>query len=328
MAALPFSSLNLNLLLALDALLETRSVRRTAGRLGVTQSAVSHSLRELRAALGDELLVRVGNGMLPTPRAEAIAAPLREALATLRRVVEHEARFDPAGSARRFVVATTDALAVAVFPALVGLVRASAPRADLAFVALEWAAVERRLAAGEIDLAVGPGPAGPGLEAAPLFATDFVVLARADHPALGGRLDLDTYCALPHALVAVTGSGPGVVDEALAKLGRARRVALRVPYFLAAPALLSQSDLLLTLPRVTAEHFVARYALTLYELPFALPAGVISMAWHRRYARDEGLAWLRARVGEAAKGLPPPAPARGARRAPPARAGRGRARAG
>jgi DNA-binding transcriptional LysR family regulator len=298
--AQPFSSLNLNLLVSLDALLETRSVRRTAERLGVTQSAVSHSLRELRAALGDEILVRSGNAMLPTPRAEAIAAPLREALSTLRRVVEHEAGFDAAGSARRFVVATTDALAVAVFPTLVARVCAGAPRAELSFVPLERGSIERRLAAAEVDLAVGVVPPASGLEIEPLFGSGFVVLARADHPAIGRRLDLDTYCRLPHALVAVTGHGPGVVDDALAKLGRSRRVVLRVPYFLAAPPLLAQSDLLLTLPRVVAEHFAALYPLKLYEPPVALPAGGgIAMAWHRRYARDGGLAWLRARVAEA-----------------------------
>jgi DNA-binding transcriptional LysR family regulator len=294
---------NLNLLVALDALLETQSLRRAAERLGVTQSAMSHTLRQLRELLGDPLFVRSGNQILPTPRAEELAAPLHQALASLLQVVEGGGGFDPATSTRRFVIATSDALAVSMLPPLVADIRERAALVDLSVVPIDPGRIDAQLAAGEVDLVLGVGREHPGTLIEGLVPADFAVLARKDHPGIGRTLDLETYCRLPHAMVTLSGHGPGPVDDALAKLGRSRRVVVRISYFLAAPVIVAKSDLLLTMPRMTAEHFAALHPLTLHEPPFELPTGRISMIWHERFKADPGLGWLRDRVRAAARAV-------------------------
>jgi DNA-binding transcriptional LysR family regulator len=287
--------LNLNLLAALDALLDERNVRRAAERLGVTQSAMSHTLRQLRELFGDPLLVRSGNRMLPTPRAEAVRRPLRQALLQLQAVVGDEAEFVPATAQRRFTLAASDAAAMTVLPVLIARLAAEAPGVDLDVVPVDRAMLPAQLEAGEIDVALAPdGGEAPGVHRQGLYPTEFAVLARADHPGIGPRLTLDAYCRLPHALVVVTGHGPGLVDVALAQQGRQRRVALRIPYFLAAPVVLMGSDLLLTVPRDAAERFAERFALRVDDPPLPLPTGMVSMLWHERFARDPALVWLRA----------------------------------
>ncbi len=315
MAAATISALNLNLLVALDALLATLSVRRAAERTGVTQSALSHSLAKLRAMFDDPLLVRDGNRMLPTPLAEQIAGPLHQALLSLGRIVSQEASFEPARSARSFTLAASDALAVTALPRLLQRVRAAAPHVTLTLLSLdarvrrpapdepglpEPGSLATRLASGEVDLALGPMRPHAELERQPLFDSEFVVVSRRRHPGIGKRLDLDTFCALPHAIVSAGGVGTSIIDQALAKLGRDRHIVVRVPYFLAAPALVAQSDLLLTVPRFVGEHFGAHYRLALHEPPLALPAGRIGMLWHRRFSADAAHRWLRAQVAEAA----------------------------
>lgn len=296
---------NLNLLVALDALLETRNVRRASERLGVTQSAMSHSLRKLRALLGDPLFVRSGNQMLPTPRAAELAAPLHHSLASLQHILGGEGGFAPERSERRFVIATSDALSVSLLPAVVADVRERAPGVELAVAPLDPTRIDAQLAAGDVDLVLGMGRNRTGTRVEGLFRAGVVVLARKDHPGIGRKLDLDTFCRLPHAMISVTGAGPGAVDEALAALGRSRRVVLRIAYFLAAPVIVAQSDLLLLLPRMTAEHFAALHPLTLHEMPLELPAGMVSMIWHERFAEDTGLSWLRDRVRAAARTMVP-----------------------
>ncbi|MEZ4298625.1 MAG: LysR family transcriptional regulator [Polyangiaceae bacterium] len=297
----PLRDLNLNLLVVLDALLETRSVRRSAERLGVTQSALSHSLRQLRELLADPLFVRSGNQILPTPRAAAMAAPLHQALSALRLVVEGGGGFSPERSTRRFVLATSDAVAVSLLPSLVADLRQRAPQSELSVVPIDAGRIDAQLAAGDVDLAIGPGREHTGTLVEALYPADFAVLSRRGHPEIGARLDLDTYCRLPHAMIAITGQGAGPVDDALAKLGRSRRVVVRIAYFLAAPPVVAQSDLLLTLPRMTAEHFAAQAPLSLHAPPLPLPEGKVSMIWHERFKADPGLAWLREQVRRAGK---------------------------
>ena len=292
----PLRDVNLNLLVALDALLSTRSVRRASEHLGITQSAMSHSLKKLRELLGDPLFVRSGNQILPTPRAMELATPLHQALASLQHLVSGGGGFLPERSDRRFVIATPDALAVSLLPALIVDVQQRAQGVELVVTSLDAARIDAQLAAGDVDLVIGIARDRAGTQVEGLFESDLVCLARRDHPGIGAKLDLDTFCRIPHAIVSFTGHGPSAVDEALSRMGRSRRVVLRIGYFLAGPAIAAQSDLLLTLPCMLAEHFAARYSLTLYDLPFKLTAGRISMIWHERFAEDPGLAWLRDRL--------------------------------
>lgn len=297
------AQLNLTHLRALDALLAQRSVTRAARTLGVSQSAVSHALRGLRETLGDALLVRGRGGMVPTARAEALAGPLHRALRDLEAALDGRPAFDPKTSTRTFRLALGDGFAATLVPALLGQLRQRAPAIDLDVRAPVMASAARGLEGGDVDLGFGVGlPDAPAIRTRVLADDGFACLVRADHPAVGDHLDLDTYCALPHALMSPTGSGPGVVDDVLATLGRSRRVAFRTAYFLAAPLVVASSDLVLTGPRSQLARFAQLGPLRLLEPPVALPTFQVRMLWHERVHEDPAHRWLRATVVEAAQG--------------------------
>ena len=302
----PLSQLNLTHLRALDALLSERSVTRAAHRLGLSQSAVSHALRGLRETLGDALLVRGRGGMVPTRRAEALAAPLQRALHDLEAALSATPGFEPTTSHRTFTLATPDGFALTLLPHLLTILRAEAPHIDLDVRPPQMGQPAAPLESGEVDLAVGVGlDAVPGVRTRVLQDERFACVARADHARVGDTLDLDTYCALPHALMSPTGSGLGVVDRALAALGRSRRVALRIRSFVAAPLVVAGSDLLLTGPRAQLRAMVALAPLRLFEPPLALPGFHVRSYWHERVQDDPAHRWLRAvvvRAHEAAVG--------------------------
>ena len=296
--------LNLNLLVALDALLAARNVRQAAVRCGVTQSAMSHTLRQLRALFGDALLVRSGNHMLATPRAESLEQPLRQALRTLSAVIDGEGPFEPATATRRFTIAASDGVVATALPPFLTLLAAEAPGVDLEVVPVNRAAAAGQLASGEVDVVIAPTPStAAGLRSLALYQSEFAVVARADHPGIGAELDLDTYCRLSHMLVTLAGRGPGLVDEVLANRGLSRRIALRIPYFIAAPSLLVDCDLLLTAPRQVAERLAHQLPLRVFPTPFQLPRGTISIQWHERFDTDPASRWLREALRRATSGM-------------------------
>ena len=289
--------INMNLLLALEALLAEVSVTRAARRVHVTQSAMSHNLAQLRELLGDPLLIRGRGGMALTPRAEALVAPLQLGLRQLQRALSEEAGFDPASTTRGFTLAMGDFVAVLLMPALLERLRTAAPG-----ITLEVAAIDRRrapelLESGEQDLAVGVRfEAAPGLVVDPLISQRFVCVVREGHPEIAGSLSLAQYERWPHALVGTRRDDSAVVDAALRKLGRTRKVALRVPYFLAAPVMVATSDLILTTAHLVAEHFARMYPLQVLPPPIDLPPFGIDAVWHERFDRDPAHRWLRGQV--------------------------------
>lgn len=286
------SELNLNQMGALDALLTECNVRRAAQRVGVTQSAMSHALRQLREALGDPLLVRSGNRMIPTPRAEAIRIPLHHALVDLHAAVATRPRFEPETSQRRFTIACSDAVAVTLIPALARRLARAAPH-----VALELRdppdGVAELLESGELDLLISPiRPRAPGMKARALYTSGWTVVCKRRHPHLDRPLDLDLYCELPHAIVG-RGRGPGVVDDALGKLGRSRRITLVIPYFMATSAILERTEHLITLPEGLARQLVRGRRLEPHDCPVRLPTGRVHAIWHERFDQEPGARWLR-----------------------------------
>lgn len=291
---------NLNLLLTLDALLEERSVTRAAARLGVTQSAVSHALRQLREQLGDRLFVRARGAMAPTPRALALAGPLRQGLRALQQAMEDAPEFDPARSRRRFVLATTDLVAATVSPALVARLREEAPGVELEIVPAESTGLGEALEVGEVDAALVPAYEGLGaLERRKLFDETFSCLVREGHPGVGRRLSLKRYCALDHALIRPTGEGQSVVDPLLEERGLSRRVTYRVRYFAAAPFVIARSDLILTAPTRLCRLFAEALPLRVLKPPLPLPPFAIYAYWHPRWRADPGHRWLRAQLASA-----------------------------
>ncbi|QXI30565.1 LysR family transcriptional regulator [Pseudomonas vanderleydeniana] len=288
-------NLDFNLLKTLDALLDERSVTRAADRLSLTQPAVSGMLNRLRESFGDPLFVRTQRGIVPTPRAEQLAAPVKRMLADVQAMLQPRA-FDPATASMTVKLASTDYALRAVVVPLLSALREQAPNIQLAVTPVEPTALHAQLDRGDIDLAlVTPDQVVPGLHGAPLFEERYVCVMRADHPeARNGSLTLERFCALDHALVSSSGGAfRGVTDEALARIGRSRRVTLSVTSFLILPDILLTSDLVAVVPRRLAVNLSG---LRIMEPPVEIPGFSKMLAWHERTDRDTGQQWVRERL--------------------------------
>ena len=305
-AAVALAGVDLGLLLALDALLEARNVTHAAQRLGISQPALSARLARLRELLGDPLFVPAltGRGVVPTPRAADLQGELARLLAQLRRMLESPAAFDPARTRRTFVIALHENPAATLLPGLVPRVIAAAPGARMAFVG-PGLDIQDRLENGSVDLLVaGPDRAAGTLIRRTLFKDEFVTAQRRGHPRGAGPLALDEFCTLDHLLISADGgSFQGLVDVALAALGRTRHVAVSVQSYAPVPAVLATSDCVCTMPR----RFFARHAaqLDLFPPPVPLEHIRILALWHARSQVDQGHAWLRNEVYAAATQDPP-----------------------
>lgn len=288
------AEIDFGLLLALEALLRERNVTRAASRLNIGQPALSARLNRLRQIFADPLFVPAasGRGVVPTGRAVELQTELADVLGKLRRMVEGPAVFDPARSQRTFIVAIHENPAVTLAPGLVARLTAVAERARLALVHPARDVVDQ-LERGEIDILVtGADRAHGELMQRPLFEDGFLSAQRKGHPRGNGPLDLDRFCALDHLLISADGGGfSGLVDDALAALGRSRRVAVSIQTYALAPVILAHSDCICTLPR----RFLFRFAneLDLTPPPLDLPPARIVALWHPRNQEDKGHAWLR-----------------------------------
>ncbi|TSD85167.1 LysR family transcriptional regulator [Mycobacterium sp. KBS0706] len=287
--------IDLNLLVAFDALMAERSVTRAGARIGRTQPAMSAALARLRALLRDELFVRGPQGLQPTPRALDLAEPLSGALAQIQRTLDFTRTFDPASSAATFTLGLSDHPAFLLLPKLVTALQAAAPGAVLrvrGFTARDDAV--RVLDAGEADATIGVPvtPAGRILSR-PLFEERFVCVLRRGHPAAGRPLDLDRFLALPHLLVSPEHEQFGLVDAALAKQGLKRRLGLTLPQTYAAPAVVAQSDLIATLMHGVVAASGHAGALCLLPPPLDLPPVPFVLSWHRRNDAHPAQRWFR-----------------------------------
>lgn len=294
--------MDLNLLLALHALVEEASVSRAAARVGVTQPAMSRSLARLRDHLGDALLVRTGRGMRRTPRASSIAAPLRQLLVELDAVVGARPSFDPASSRRTFDVATPDYGATVLLPPLLERLARLAPGVGVRIHPVPDD-LGSALEAGSVDVAVVPRRAeAPGLVWSRLFSERFVCLARRGHPKIRQQLTLDVYCRLGHVVVAPTGRPGSPVDDLLTRRGRARRIACQVPNFLVAPLVVAGSDLVVTAPERISARF-GDLGLATYPPPIEVPGFTIHVGWHERFRAEPAHTWFRGLVTELGREL-------------------------
>jgi len=303
MRRVDLSNFNLNLLLALDGLLSQRSVTAAAKRVRVTPSAMSHSLAELRDLLGDPLLVRSGRGMVLTPRAEALVTPLHTLLMDAERLLGGGATFDPATTARRFVIAATDFLATLLMPALLEAAAREAPGTSLEIVPSSRRGNAWLLETGDVDLALGAiVDDAPGIRRMDVLTEGFACAARKGHPRINGALDLDSYVQTPHLLITLgDDTGPTWIDQALTKLGRRRQVAARVRYFMAAPLIVARSDLLLTGPSMLVRYFAELVPLQVLRPPIDLPTYPEEAYWHQRFDEDPAHTWLRNLVTKTAR---------------------------
>lgn len=291
--------LDLNLLVALDALLTERSVTRAAARIGIGQSAMSHNLARLRSLFGDELLTRGADGMHPTPRALALADPVRVVLSRIESLVSREERFDPATAERLFRIGLPDSIEVLLGPALLAYLCAAAPAIRLRLYSTDRLRLLDELDADRLDLGIGIGafPEGKTHHKQRQIATDtYLCMFNADRVGLSPPISLEDYVRLPHVLTSLREGERGVVDEALAKLGQKRTVALTTPRFVVVPFLVSRAAVITTMHARLARFFAATLGLALSPAPVELPEVSVSLLWHASYDEDPAHIWLRRTV--------------------------------
>ena len=306
-------TLDLNLLKVFDVVMSERSLTRAAEQLALTQPAVSNALRRLREALGDELLVRKGRTLEPTPRGQALWPAVRTCLQQLQESITPPT-FDPATATSTFVLTMADATAAEMMPGLLGVITAQAPGVSLRVVPLTTRDPRTLLEGGHADLAVGHFPAvladltaraqageNANFLHHRLFSGDYVCVMRRDHPLAASPLTLERFCAARHMLVSFSGRPYGFIDEALATLGQSRRVVLTVNQFFTAGKVVAQSDVLTVLPRHFVEVTGFAHALVQRELPFPVQPIHVDGLWHLRKDGDRAHAWLRTRIAELAE---------------------------
>lgn len=306
-----FGAFDLNLLRVFDALMRERSVTRAGEQIGLSQPAVSQALNRLRGVLDDQLFVRRGPEMLPTPRADELAPVIRNALAEVERALTGDRRFDPATAQRSYTLIGADFVSLLVMPPLFARVSHAAPGVRIRLVDTARGEVERLLQEDAVDLAIEPALVVPEwVSRERLFDSPFLVIAARDHAELaaagvapGEAIPLDLFCRLPHAIRTVDGSLSGWLDEALAQAGRERRVVLGLPHFAGVALAVAQSDLIAALPAQFARAAAEPLGLAIYRAPVAAGVPEISMYWHGRHDRNPAHQWLRGLVRDVVAGF-------------------------
>ncbi|MGK4000741.1 LysR family transcriptional regulator [Sorangium sp. So ce1024] len=303
------SAIDVNLVIALDALLQERSVTLAARRVGLSQPAMSHALTRLRELFSDPLLIRVGRQMALTSRAEAMIPQVAAIVHDLAGLFGGAApTFDPATSDRAFRIAATEYVELLLLPQLNAALAQGGPRLALHLLPLDGRAVDA-LRSGEIDLAIGafpPDSLPSDLRRTPLFDDRFAGLARVSHPTARGLVDLATYAALPHAITSrprahgAHGALDGTADDLIAARGVSRREVMVVPHVFLLPHVIAASDLVATVAARLGRAFSSVMPLRTFDLPFELPPIEIAMAWNGRTEHDPARAWLRDAVAGAA----------------------------
>ena len=297
------AAVDLNLLVALRALLVERHVTRAARHLGLSQSATSHALARLRELYGDPLLVRSGRALELTPRAAALLPQLERGLGELRASLSGQEGFEPRSARLSMRVGAADYPQAVLCGPLMALLGAEAPGVTLQVTS--YHDLREQLEAATIDVAVTVKAKLPNVLAQrPLFNDGFVCMLRKGHPALQHkRFSLRQYLALEHLVVAPGGTAGNFVDTELSRRGLTRRIALQVSSFLVAPQLVIESDLISTGPEHLLRRVSAHYPVVLLKAPLPLPRFEVCLVWHTRRDHDPAHAWMRDVIMRAVRGL-------------------------
>ncbi|MDB5849176.1 MAG: LysR family transcriptional regulator [Rhodoferax sp.] len=284
--------LDVKLLQLFDMLYNTGSVTRCAEQLGQSQPTVSIWLAKLRKVLGDPLFVRTAAGMQPTPRADALIVPAREVIESLRKLSAGRPAFEPAQASRSFRLCMTDASHITLLPRLLAHLRQVAPGVRIDIGPID-AGTADALQSGKADIALGYVP---GLESGfyqqTLYAQDFVCLVNPAHPRIGRTLTRKAYQNEAHIEI-VYGRGHALLDSALKSHHIERNVLLELPGFLGLATIVSNTDLLATVPRMIGETLARQGAVKLFPCPFEIPSYLVKQHWHARLHDDAGHRWLR-----------------------------------
>jgi DNA-binding transcriptional LysR family regulator len=302
------SRTDLNLLTLFATVLAERHVGRAANRLALSPSAVSHGLGRLRRLLNDPLFLRTPKGVVPTDRAMALAAPITEILAGVAGVLATAAPFDPATSTRRLTLGAPDAVSAVLLSPLLARLRKLAPGIDISLRQLlpvpgetlpsrAWRSTFEDLESRAMDIAIIPSDEMPiRFHARTLYAEEFVIAMRSGH-AFGRDPTLERYCAMRHLVVSLTGDPFGFIDQVLLERGLSRRVALTVPNFMFALAVLNETDLIAALPQRLVAMHAHRFKLISVPPPLPLVSFRLSAVASKAAMMDAGLAWLFDQIG-------------------------------
>lgn len=294
--------LDLNLLMALNALLEEGSVAGAAERLHLSAPAMSRTLGRIRRITGDQVLVRTGRTMTPTPRALAIRSEVHDLVQRARAVLEPDGDLDLATLERVFTVRAHDAVTTAIGPGILAAVRNAAPGVAVRLLA-EASTDSNELRHGQVDLEIGSAePELPEINHEPIGGDQLVAAFRPDHPLAAGTLTPARFAEADHIIVSRRGRLRDPIDETLAGTGLRRRVVASAPTSTAALHIVSCSDLLVAVPERICTPMLTTFGLTTRPLPFDLPPVPLHLAWHQRYDNDKAHTWLRGLVRGALSG--------------------------
>ncbi|HUC62434.1 MAG TPA: LysR family transcriptional regulator [Alphaproteobacteria bacterium] len=298
------AKLDLNLLLVFDALIRDGNATRAGQRLGLSQPAVSHALRRLRYVLEDQLFERGPEGMRPTPRARALATPVRQALLQIQTAIDTEP-FVPAESNHRFTIASYNHTPVVLMPLLAERLRRVAPGVDLQMLTTDIAGFENSLDDGEFDFVLGTFRNPPKrCEAETLFEDRYMCVVGRDNPLTERQFTIERYGKAAHLTVAPTDVDRGWLDLACKARGIERRLSMIAPGFLSAALTLNATDMVGTFTGRVAERFAAEFGLKLLSLPVPCSPIPCMIMWHRLQASHPAHRWLRGQLSEVARTVP------------------------
>jgi DNA-binding transcriptional LysR family regulator len=294
------SRIDLNLLVVLDAIFTEGGITRASHKLHLTQPAVSHALARLRDAFGDALFVREGRAMVPTPRARQLMLPVRTALRSLQVGLNELEQFDAGSAQRHFEIGVRDVLESALLPALMRLTVAAAPEINFSAVRVARRDLESELSAGTADVALDVLlPVSDRVRHQHVVADHLVVVMRREHPLAQRKLDIASYLRQEHVMVSSRRTGPSIEDQELSRGALSRRVRLRCQHYFTACEVVSQTDLLLTMPARHASLTNQHFDNLIRDFPRKSPALDVYLYWHASADLDPANRWLRERVIEA-----------------------------
>jgi DNA-binding transcriptional LysR family regulator len=293
------SRIDLNLLVVLDAIYTEGGITRAAAKLHLTQPAISHSLGRLRDLFRDELFTREGRAMVPTPLARNLIEPVRRALRGLEVTLNELEAFDPATTQKRFTVGVRDVFEATVLPPLLRQVSRTAPSVDVAAVQVSRRDLESELAGGMLDAALDVLlPLSDDVRRRKVSVDDRVVIARKGHPIVKRGLTLATYLKQHHILVSSRRAGPSLEDVELSRQGLSRRIRLRCQHYFAACRVVSQTDLILTMPGHYARVANRQFGNQVLPLPYEMPPLDAYLYWHANVDNEPANRWLREQLAK------------------------------
>lgn len=296
------SRVDLNLFTVFEAIYAEGSVTRASQKLNLTQPAISHALGRLRQMFDDPLFVRQGHTMVSTPMARNMIEPIRRALRGLEVTLSGLHSFDPASTPKQFNIALRDVLEATILPPLMLRVRQTAPLVDIAANQIERRELESEMAAGTLDGAIDVLlPLSGDIMRTRIYQDSTVVVVRKNHPVIDGKLDLDTYMKQDHILASSRRRGPGIEDFELSRYGLERHIRLRCQHYFAACRVVSQTDMLLTMPGRYASIANRQFDNQILPFPLKVPAFDVFLYWHANVDNDPANRWFREQVMESVR---------------------------